>query len=101
MRNSALAQLPLDQIDELCRRSGVKALWLFGSALDNLSTAKDVDLLVEYRPDVQVSLLDRLELQDQFSELLGRPVDLVRRDTLENPFRKHQILSTCIEVYAA
>lgn len=101
MTNSALAHLPLDQIDELCRSSGVQTLWLFGSALENLATANDIDLLVEYRPDAQVSLLDRLDLQDQFSELLGRPVDLVRRDTLENPFRRHQILSTCVEVYAA
>ena len=101
MRNSAVAQLPLEQIDELCRRSGVQTLWLFGSALENLSAANDIDLLVEYEPHMQVSLLDRLDLQDEFSELLGRPVDLVRRDTLENPFLRHQILSTCVKVYAA
>ncbi len=59
MRNSQLTQLPLEQIDELCRRSGVQTLWLFGSALENLSAANDVDLLVEYEPHMQVSLLGR------------------------------------------
>ena len=33
-------------------------------------------------------------MQDELSSLFGRPVDLVEREGLRNPFRRDRILST-------
>ncbi len=90
---------------DLCRRWGICELALFGSAVRNdFDSDSDLDLLVTFAPDASWSLLDHIRMQNELSELLERPVDLVTRRTVErshNPIRKREILSTARTVYAA
>ena len=48
---AAQIQIPKAEVNELCRRNGIRKLALFGSVLTNrFSDASDVDVLVEFRP---------------------------------------------------
>ncbi|MEK7331141.1 MAG: nucleotidyltransferase family protein [Candidatus Eisenbacteria bacterium] len=97
-------RIPLDRerITELCRRYRVSELSLFGSVLrDDFGPNSDVDVLVEFEPRADLSLTDLIALQDELGALFCRPVDLVDKHGLRNPFRRHAILRARQVVYAA
>jgi uncharacterized protein len=76
-------------IAELCRRFRVRRLDVFGSAArgtDFDPASSDVDLLISYMPGQRADFGAYLDLRDALAELLGRPVDLVMEDAVENPF---------------
>jgi len=91
-----------DQIEALCRRRGVLSLALFGSAArGELQPGSDVDLLIEFRPGVEVGLLEFQDIQSEFETMFGRPVDLAGPAILRNPYRRRAILRDLRPVYAA
>lgn len=66
-----------EKIAEFCRRRGVARLSLFGSILrDDFGPESDIDVLVEFLPDVRVSLFALGDMLVELSEMLGRQVDL-------------------------
>lgn len=90
-----------EKLVELCRRWNISELALFGSALGNdLRPDSDVDLLVTFAPDVHIDLFDFVRIQDELRELFGRDVDLVEKDAISNPFRRHAILNNYRVIYA-
>ncbi|MBI4492466.1 MAG: nucleotidyltransferase family protein [Chloroflexi bacterium] len=94
--------IPSEQIAEFCRRHHIRTLALFGSVLrEDFRPDSDVDVLVEFEPDARLSLFDIVEMQDELAVLFGRPVDLVEKSALRNPFRRHEILRTHQVIYAA
>ncbi|MBI5711681.1 MAG: nucleotidyltransferase family protein [Candidatus Eisenbacteria bacterium] len=97
-------RIPLDRerIAELCHRYRISELSLFGSVLrEDFGPDSDVDVLVEFDAGADVSLTDLIAVQDELALLLGRPVDVVDKRGLRNPFRRHAILTTRQVVYAA
>ncbi|MCG3127896.1 MAG: hypothetical protein CHACPFDD_02769 [Phycisphaerae bacterium] len=89
-------------IAELCRRWQIVELSLFGSALrDDFRPDSDVDVLVTFAPAAPWSTLDLVDLQWELHELFGRPIDLIERSTLRNPFRRRSILANRRILYAA
>ena len=89
-------------LGELCRKWRVRELSLFGSALrDDFGADSDVDVLVSFAPDAPWSLWDLMEMKAELEDLFGRPVDLVEKEALRNPWRKREILRTYEVVYAA
>lgn len=40
-------------------------------------------------------------MQDELGQIFGREVDLVERDSLQNPFRRREILDNMQVIYAA
>jgi hypothetical protein len=98
----ARVPLPLDSIETFCRKWRIEELALFGSVLrDDFSPESDVDVLVTFSLDARLSLLDFVEMKEALQEILHRPVDLVSKGGLRNPFRRHEILNTRQIVYAA
>ena len=94
--------LPRKKISEFCRRWKVVEFSLFGSVLrEDFRPGSDVDVLVTFAPDAPVSLFDLVQMQIELEILFGRPVDVVEKDALRNPFRKREILGTAQVVYAA
>lgn len=89
-------------IDELCREYGVEQLSVFGSALtDEFEPERsDIDLLVEYLPGVN-SLESYFGLKTRLEDLFGRPIDLVMRSALRNPYLIETIETTKRDLYAA
>ncbi|MHC4432944.1 MAG: nucleotidyltransferase family protein [Planctomycetota bacterium] len=87
---------------ELCRKWKVTELSLFGSILrDDFGPDSDIDVLVVFRPDAPWSPWDLMEMKEELEVLFGRPVDMVEKEALRNPWRKRRILSSYEVVYAA
>ena len=92
---------PEVEIAALCRRYEVRELCVFGSAArGELRPDSDIDLLVEFFPSAKVSLLRHAAAEHEFSELLGRRVDLVSKRALRSALRD-EVLSQARVIYAA
>ena len=72
------------QLKAFCESHRFVKLAVFGSALrEDFGPESDVDLLVKFDPDADVSLFDQLQAQDEISPLFGgRRIDLVTVDSL-------------------
>ena len=69
---------------ELKEKYGIKEIGIFGSYLrGETKKESDLDILVEFKPDAKISLLDFVELENYLSDLLGVKVDLVEKSTLK------------------
>jgi predicted nucleotidyltransferase len=94
-----------EALRELCRKWKIRRLALFGSALTGrLGPESDVDLLAEFEPGENWSLMDLARAEEEFGRLLGRKVDLVDRVALQrsaNWIRRQAILSSAEVIYGA
>jgi predicted nucleotidyltransferase len=87
MTNSLPIEIPREKIAEFCKRHHIRKLSLFGSVLrDDFHPDSDIDVLVEFEPE-HVPGLGFFAMQDELSELLGRPVDLNTPNFLSPYFR--------------
>src|SRR5262245_36962698 len=95
--------LPEKTVNEFCRRWHIRELAVFGSALrDDFRADSDVDFLVRFADGAGWSLWDVIRAEDELAELVGRPVDLVERSTVEqseNWIRRNDILRTARVIY--
>jgi len=90
------------RITAFCERWKIVELALFGSALrDDFRPDSDIDVLVSFAKDAPWSLFDFAAMIDELTDIFGREVDLVEREGLRNPFRRHAILSSREILYAA
>ena len=74
------------QLRKLVRQhSVIKRAWLFGSfARGDAKHGSDIDLMVEYDPNIKVSYLDQFAIADSLRTSLGRKVDIVERGVLKD-----------------
>ena len=95
-------QIDHNQINEFCLKWKIKEFSLFGSILrDDFRPDSDVDVLIEFLPEAQWSLLDWVQMIEELKAVFGREVDLTSKAGLRNPFRRRSILSSREVVYAA
>lgn len=100
--NSQLLNLPTSEIVDFCRKWHVVELALFGSAArGELTPQSDVDVLVTFAPNAPISLWDWVAMMDELSSIFKRPVDLVEKSAIKNPFKRNHILSNHRVLYAA
>ena len=96
--------IPEESLADFCRRWKISRFALFGSVLrDDFGPDSDVDCLVDFADDADWSLLDVIRAEQELSELLGRPVDLVERPVVassENWIRRRSILESARTIYA-
>jgi predicted nucleotidyltransferase len=90
--------LPAKEIDAFCRRHHIRRLAVFGSALrDDFGPDSDMDVLVEFEPGHTPGLAF-FAMQDELSQILGRPVDLNTPEFISPAFRK-QVQQEAAVVY--
>ena len=99
-------KLPLeiskDVIERFCRKWKIEELALFGSILrSDFRADSDVDVLATFSENVRWSVFDHVRMNEELSSLLGREVDVVETASLNNPFRRREILATRKVIYAA
>jgi predicted nucleotidyltransferase len=103
--NPVRIDIPQDRIAEFCRKHSIKMLSLFGSALrEDLRPDSDVDVLVSFAEDARYSLFDLAAMEEELGSILGRKVDLVEREAIEqseNYIRRRHILQNEEPVYVA
>jgi predicted nucleotidyltransferase len=96
--------IPRKKIAEFCRRRQVVEFSLFGSVLrDDFRPDSDVDVLVTFAPDAQVSLFDLVDMQFELETIFKRKVDLVEKQAViesRNYIRRKSILANTRVVYA-
>ena len=92
------------ELERLCRQFGVRRLGLFGSAAGGSydSARSDLDFLVEFQPaacdDYANSYFGLLEALEG---LFGRPVELVVRSAIRNPYFLQAVDETRTPLYEA
>lgn len=91
------------EIAALCHRYGVRRLAAFGSVLreDFDAQSSDIDLVVEFRNDVDSSPAHQyFDFKAALEQLLGRTIDLVELDAMPDSRLKRIIERTQVPVYA-
>jgi uncharacterized protein len=97
------AVLPLhaSQLEAFCRKHRIRKLSLFGSALrSDFGPDSDVDVLVEFEPEVRIGLFGFTEIELELPDLVGRRVDLNTAGFLSKYFRD-EVLAEAEELYVA
>jgi predicted nucleotidyltransferase len=86
-RDAVIATLRAHELE--LRAAGVTRLSLFGStARGEARPDSDIDLLARFDDALPLSLLDVIRIEDQLSDLLGQPVDLIEEGTLKAGVRQ-------------
>jgi uncharacterized protein len=99
---SAKVKLDRDVLAEFCRRWRIRELSIFGSALrDDFNPKSDLDFLVSFEPGTSLDIDRLLDMKEELESWFGRPVDLVEKEAMRNPWRRHEILTTREVIYAA
>jgi predicted nucleotidyltransferase len=93
------------ELEDLCRRFGVRRLDLFGSAArDDFDPARsDLDFLVEFDRDTPgaFSFATYFDLKEALEALFGRSVDLVEAGAIRNPYLRESIRKSQEPVFVA
>ncbi len=90
--------IPEEQIAEFCQKHRIRKLALFGSVLrDDFRDDSDIDVLVEFEPDVSLGL-DFFTIQFELEELLGREIDFITFDGLKKYIRR-KVLNSAQVIY--
>lgn len=65
---------------------------------DDFRPESDIDILIEFEPHAEMGFFEFIEIQDRFTALFGRPVDLVTKGML-SPYFRDQVLASREVVY--
>ncbi|MDP8240217.1 MAG: nucleotidyltransferase domain-containing protein [Candidatus Hatepunaea meridiana] len=71
---------------------------------DDFGPDSDIDLLYTYAPDSNMGLFEHAQMERELSELLGRKVDMISRQAVEqssNRLRRRDILRNKETVYVS
>lgn len=92
-----------DAIATICQKRGVERIRIFGSATSDAfdEDRSDVDLLVDFKPDLADAFESYFGLKEDLEVLLDRPVDLVMSSAVRNPYFSVSVESTAEVLYAA
>lgn len=98
----APVNLDKDALAAFCRKWRIRELSLFGSALrDDFGPESDLDFLVSFEPDARWDIDILLDVKEELEARFGRPVDIVEKEAIRNPWRRYEILRTREVIYAA
>ena len=98
----ANVQLDRNALTDFCRKWRIRDLSIFGSALrDDFNLESDLDFLVSFEPGAPFDIDRLLDIKEELEARCGRPVDIVEKETLRNPWRRYEILKTREVIYAS
>ena len=95
-------RLPRKKIAEFCKRWSITEFSVFGSVLrEDFRPDSDIDVMVSIDPKAHIGLFEIAQMKIELETMFKRPVDLIEKEGLRNPYRRSEILSTAQVVYAA
>jgi uncharacterized protein len=86
----------------LCRRFGVRQLQLFGSAATGAFSpdGSDLDFIAEFADTQATDYADRyLDFAESLEELFHRPVDVLTKRAIRNPYFRAELERTVRVIY--
>lgn len=92
----------LENISALCRKYGVKTLCVFGSILTpRFYENSDVDFSATFYPeeDPLVAGKKRFQFYIELEDLIGRRIDLVSEEFVQNSYFKTELEETKQKIY--
>ena len=91
----------IDEITELCFNYNVKNLYVFGSILtEDFRESSDIDFVVEFEEIDPLEYMDNyFDVKYKLEELLGRKVDLLETQSIDNPIFKQVLDRTKALIY--
>ncbi len=99
--NKQNISISLGKIIKFCQHWEIVEFSLFGSVLrDDFTAESDIDVLVVFAENAEIGLFDIAQMQIDLEEIYGRPVDVIEKASLRNPYRREEILKTAQVVYA-
>jgi predicted nucleotidyltransferase len=105
VRAALPVEIPAEWLRDYCERWRIVELSLFGSVLrEDFREGSDVDVLVRFAEDADWRLGDLDAMEEEFVRMVGRPVDLVEREAVEespNYIRRRAILGSLETIYGA
>ncbi|MDY6055785.1 nucleotidyltransferase family protein [Micrococcus sp.] len=97
---TTMVRLDHAAVARAARRHGVERLQIFGSAVTgDLRPDSDVDFLVDFLPGRPDAFEDYTALHAELSRIMARPVDLVVRRAIRNPYFRANVESQAEDVY--
>ena len=87
-------EIPTDVVADFCQRHQIRRLALLR---DNVTSKSNVDVLVEFAPDVKVSFFRLARIEEELSEVLDRPTHMMTFKSIErspNPLFKEAIIDS-------
>lgn len=86
----------------VANKYGIKEMSVFGSSLrKDFNDASDLDLIIEFKNSDEISLIDLVDIQMYFEQIINRKVDIVEPAGLKNPYRRKAILKSKEAIYVA
>ncbi|NET55918.1 MAG: nucleotidyltransferase family protein [Symploca sp. SIO2E6] len=93
-------KVPLSQIANFCDRWKIIEFALFGSVLrEDFHPDSDIDILYQFAPNHSWNLFNIVHLKEELEAMFGRKVDFVSKQSLQNPYRRYEILKTHQVIY--
>ncbi|MRR15437.1 MAG: DNA polymerase subunit beta [Deltaproteobacteria bacterium] len=94
--------IPMESIKAFCVKWKIAEFSLFGSVLrDDFRPDSDIDVLLSFKDNSAWSLYDFVDMKDELRSIFGREVDLVEKEAIRNPYRRHSMLAEHEVLYAA
>ncbi|AEF95816.1 nucleotidyltransferase family protein [Methanotorris igneus] len=91
-----IKKILLEHKQELKEKYKVKSIAIFGSYARGEQTEKsDIDILVEFYEPIGLKIVD---LRDYLEEILNIKVDLITKNSIQNPYIKKSIEEDLIYV---
>lgn len=89
-------------VQRFCEKWRIREFALFGSVIrDDFGPDSDIDVLVTLGPAAEWDLFDWIELENELAALFGRPVDVVEKSAIRNPYRRKAILADYEVIHGA
>jgi len=87
-------KVDFEKLSVFCKKWNIVEFALFGSVLRNdFNSESDVDVLVSFDQNTNISLFDLVEMQEELESFFGREVDIIERTAIKNPYRMKNIFA--------
>ena len=92
----------MQRIEAFCHKYAIEEFCLFGSVLrEDFGPESDVDVMLKFKHGHGFTFENTPDIQDELESIFGRPVDVIEKGRIRNPFRQHTIMNSYKVVYAA
>ena len=92
-----------EKVRSFCDKWKIREFFVFGSYVnETFSDESDIDIVIDFRPGDEVSLITFITMKEGLEALLQRKVDIITKTALiseRNTYMRDSILHSMVPVY--